>query len=127
MSWRKLEKTKCKNVKSLTAEESPMDYEVAVAKDERSLGSGSESIEATGTQSQNENVKKTPKVPHNLSFGIGVARGFSRGSRGSRGHGKKSGTHWHQRKHVPHNSRTNIEEVNMHDLEAALPKETQKL
>ncbi|XP_063886035.1 zinc finger protein 511-like isoform X2 [Scylla paramamosain] len=121
-SWRKLERTNRKNKKADIAGESPMECEVAV---ENSPGCGSESIEATPTHTQNENVRKTPKVPHTLSFGAGVARGFSRGSRGSRGHGRKSGPHWHQRKHAPHNSRTNIEEVNMNDLEAALPREPQ--
>lgn len=92
-----------------------------------SPGCGSKSIEATPTRVHNENTRKMPKVPHTLSFGAGVARGFSRGSRGSRGHSKKSGPHWHQRKHTPHNSRTNIEEVNMNDLEAALPGEPQSV
>lgn len=104
-----------------------MDCEVAVTKDESSSGCISESIESTGMQPQKEILKKSPKVPYNLSFGTGVARGFSRGSRGSRGYSKKSDTHWHQRKRVPHNSRTNIEEVNMNDLEAALPQESERL
>ncbi|KAG0721148.1 Zinc finger protein 511 [Chionoecetes opilio] len=126
LSWRKLEKNKSKNAKINPAEESQMDCEVIGTKDENSSGHNSESNEATGTRLQNENVKKSPRVPYNLSFGVGVARGFSRGSRGNRGR-RKGGTHWHQRKQASHNSRINIEEVNMNDLEAALPEEAKML
>lgn len=125
MSWRKGKKNS-KNAKNLPAEVSSMECEiseVSFIKDENAMLFSSETNELTGIKSKNENVRKSPKVPHNLSFGIGVSRGFSRGGRGSKGQGKKSGIHWHQRKYVPHNSRTKLEEVSMKDLEEALPSE----
>ncbi|XP_050712769.1 zinc finger protein 511-like isoform X2 [Eriocheir sinensis] len=123
MSWRKQRKKNCKNARNLSAEVSSMECEVSLIKDENAMLFSSETNEMAGIKSKNENVRKSPKVPCNLSFGTGVSRGFSRGGRGSRGQGKKSGIHWHQRKYVPHSSRTKLEEVNMKDLEAALPSE----
>lgn len=122
LSWRKLEKKNSKNARNLPAEESSMECEVSFIKDDNPLQCSSETNEATQSKIQTQNVKKS-KVPLNLSFGSGVARGFSRRGRGNKGQGKKCSMHWHQRKYVPGTSRTNIEEVNMKELEAALPSE----
>lgn len=123
MSWRKQVKKSSKSARNLPTEISSMECEVSLIDNENSLQSSSETSEVIGVKNKNETVRKSPKVPCNLSFGAGVSRGFSRGGRGSRGQGKKSGLHWHQRKYVPYNSRTNLEEVNMKDLEAALPSD----
>lgn len=64
-------------------------------------------------------AKGTHKLPRVLSFGAGVPRGFCRGSKGRRGRGRTA--HWHQRTRPPNVAKTHIEEVNMQELEEALP------
>lgn len=103
-----------------------MECEISFTEDGNPLQHGSETSEATEIKQKNENVKISPKVPCSVSFGTGVARGFSQGGRGTRSQDKKSGKYWHQRKYVPCSSRTKLE-VNMKDLEAALPSEAECL
>lgn len=127
LSWRKLGKEGNKNATNFPKEEYFMECEISFIKGENPLQCNSETSEVRGKKNQNENVKKAAKVPCNLSFGVGVARGFSRGAKSSRSQGKKVGTYWHQRKYVSHSPRTKLEEVNMKDLEAALPSESECL
>ncbi|XP_063604102.1 zinc finger protein 511-like [Penaeus indicus] len=55
------------------------------------------------------------KVPRQISFGAGVPRGFHRGR-----HGRGGTPHWHQRGRPQGATKTNIEEVNMKELENSL-------
>ena len=58
-----------------------------------------------------------PRVPHSLSFGHGVSRGFLRPARANR----HKGGHWHQRQaHPARETTTNIENVDMRDMADAL-------
>lgn len=104
-----------------------MECEVDLITDGYPLPCSSENSEVTKNKAESENIKKSPKVPCSLSFGAGIVRGFSRGGRGSKGQSKKSSTHWHQQKNAPHYLRTKLEEVNLKDLEEALPSETEYL
>ena len=59
---------------------------------------------------------KSPRVPQHFSFGHGASRGFQRPPRE-----KKKGRHWHQRPAGEQGkTTTNIENVDMQDMAAAL-------
>ncbi|XP_076046241.1 zinc finger protein 511 lethal (2) k10201 [Oratosquilla oratoria] len=63
-------------------------------------------------------------VPSSISFGFGVKRGFIRGYHGNSGQfRKKRGQkeHWYQGKKTSSTAQMNIEEIDMNELEEALP------
>lgn len=124
LNWRKLGKEKKnKNDTKTNKNEvlSSMEYEEVIdnTSDDNSNQSFPETIiteDVNFSEGPNQILQRAKqKVPRQVSFGVGVPRGFHRGKRGRGG-----APHWHQRGRPQGATKTNIEEVNMKDLENSL-------
>lgn len=101
-----------RQTKSKNTESSETNMEVGSTSDKTN-------VDQNGGNSSQKKRQYTYKVPDNICFGQGVARGFHRGRGRGRGRGKK-GTHWHNKNASNMDTCVDIEKVDMMDLAQAL-------
>ncbi|XP_053649759.1 zinc finger protein 511 [Cherax quadricarinatus] len=121
VAWRKL--GNCRKLEKMNQSGAAMEceetgLETVTVKEESAIVINKKNGDATV-----DRKKVAYKIPNCVSFGVGVPRGFIRGNK-RRGQRKGGVTHWHQRTCPSNSIKTNIEEVSMKDLEAALCTES---